>query len=225
MEINVKGAIVSNDEKWIYEWFDMDACCPNDVIDALKEREGDEEVLVKINSPGGNVFAASEIFAALKEVDATAYVVGLAASAASIIAMACKEIYMVETGLMMIHNASSRASGDYRVMDHCKQMLETVNKSIIMAYKKRTGKSDEELQQLMDEETWMNVEDASALGFCDGIFEPEKPKEDGVVTNQPIVAPAASVTAKMIPVEVVDKMQSYRQGVQLRLNELKEGRK
>lgn len=224
MEINVKGVIVDNDDKWIYDWFGIEAVCPKDIIEALKELKPDEKVIVQINSCGGNVFAASEIFAALKAVPATAYIVGVAASAASIVAMACKEIYMVETALMMIHNASSTARGDYRDMERCRQMLESTNKALIIAYRNRTGKTDEELQAMMDAETWMNVEEALAEGFCDGIYEPEGKEEDPAKEEDPeeMVYPAAAATAKLLPAEVVAKMQSYKQKVQLRLNDLKE---
>lgn len=221
MEIDVKGVIVPNDDKWIYSWFGIDAVCPKDIAEALKERGNDEKVIVQINSPGGDVSSASEIFAALKAVPATAYIVGVAASAASIVAMACKEIYMVETAMMMIHNASTIARGDYRDMGRARQMLESTNKALIIAYRKRTGKTDEELQTLMDAETWMNVEEALAEGFCDGIYEPEKEEEPKEPVNE-IVYQAAAATAKLLPAEVVAKMQSYRQRVQLRLNELKE---
>lgn len=221
MEINVKGLIVDNDDKWIYDWFGIEAVCPKDITEALKERKDDEKVIVQINSYGGNVSAASEIFAALKAVPATAYIVGVAASAASIVAMACKEIYMVETAMMMIHNALSTARGDYRDMEHCRQMLESTNKALIIVYRKRSGKTDEELQAMMDSETWMNVEEALAEGFCDGIYEPEKEEEPEEPVNE-IVYQAAAATAKLLPAEVVAKMQSYRQRVQLRLNELKE---
>lgn len=221
MEINVKGVIVGNDDKWIYDWFGIEAVCPKDITEALKELKPDEKVIVQINSCGGNVFAASEIFAALKAVPATAYIVGVAASAASIVAMACKEIYMAETALMMIHNASTRAEGDYRDMEQCRQMLESTNKALIIAYRNRTGKTDEELQAMMDAETWMNVEEALAEGFCDGIYEPDKEEEPEEPANE-IVYPAAAATAKLLPAEVVAKMQSYKQKVQLRLNDLKE---
>lgn len=221
MEINVKGVIVDNGDKWIYDWFGIEAVCPKDITEALKELKPDEKVIVQINSCGGNVFAASEIFAALKAVPATAYIVGVAASAASIVAMACKEIYMVETALMMIHNASSTARGDYRDMERCKQMLESTNKALIIAYRNRTGKTDEELQAMMDAETWMNVEEALAEGFCDGIYEPETEEEPEEPANE-VVYPAAAATAKLLPAEVVAKMQSYKQKVQLRLNDLKE---
>lgn len=221
MELEIKGVIVGNDDKWIYDWFGIEACCPKDITEALKERKDDEKVIVQINSCGGNVFAASEIFAALKAVPATAYIVGVAASAASIVAMACKEIYMVDTALMMIHNASTRAEGDYRDMEQCRQMLESTNKALIIAYRNRTGKTDEELQAMMDAETWMNVEEALAEGFCDGIYEPDKEEEPEEPANE-IVYPAAAATAKLLPAEVVAKMQSYKQKVQLRLNDLKE---
>lgn len=221
MEINVKGVIVNNDDKWIYDWFGIDAVCPKDITEALKELKDDEKVIVQINSCGGNVFAASEIFATLKAVPATAYIVGVAASAASIVAMACKEIYMVETALMMIHNASSTARGDYRDMEQCRQMLESTNKALIIAYRNRTGKTDEELQAMMDAETWMNVEEALAEGFCDGIYEPEQEEAPEEPANE-IVYPAAAATAKLLPAEVIAKMQTYKQNVQLRLNDLKE---
>ena len=221
MEINVKGVIVNNDDKWIYDWFGIEAVCPKDITEALKELKPDEKVIVQINSCGGNVFAASEIFAALKAVPATAYIVGVAASAASIVAMACKEIYMVDTALMMIHNASTRAEGDYRDMEQCRQMLESTNKALIIAYRNRTGKTDVELQAMMDAETWMNVEEALAEGFCDGIYEPDKEEEPEEPANE-IVYPAAATTAKLLPAEVIAKMQTYRQNVQLRLNNLKE---
>lgn len=221
MELEIKGVIVGNDDKWIYDWFGIEACCPKDVSDALKGREGDENVIVQINSCGGNVFAASEIFAALKAVPATAYIVGVAASAASIVAMACKEIYMAETALMMIHNASATASGDYRAMEQSRKMLESTNKALIIAYRQRTGKSDDNLQAMMDAETWMNVEEALAEGFCDGIYEPEAPTD--IQQPEPtVVYPAAATMAKLLPEEVVAKMQNYRQNVQLRLNDLKE---
>ena len=122
---------------------------------------------------------------------------------------------------MMIHNASTRAEGDYRDMEQCRQMLESTNKALIIAYRNRTGKTDEELQAMMDAENWMNVEEALAEGFCDGIYEPDKEEEPEEPANE-IVYPAAAATAKLLPAEVVAKMQSYKQKVQLRLNDLKE---
>ena len=100
-------------------------------------------------------------------------------------------------------------------------MLESTNKALIIAYRNRTGKTDEELQAMMDAETWMNVEEALAEGFCDGIYEPEQEEAPEEPANE-IVYPAAAATAKLLPAEVIAKMQTYKQNVQLRLNDLKE---
>lgn len=104
-KINIKGAIVSNDHKDIYDFFGMDATSPNDVLTALdKAKSGDVEI--HISSGGGDIWAGSEIYTALKEYEGnvTVKILGLAASAASVIAMAGDKVMMSPTAELMIHN-------------------------------------------------------------------------------------------------------------------------
>lgn len=170
MKINVKGNIVQNDSKWIYDWLGMEATSPNDVISALSKANG-EDIDIDINSGGGDIFAGSEIYTALRSYQGKVNIniVGLAASAASVIAMAGHTV-ISPTGLFMIHNVSSYAGGDHNVMERQAQTLRTADQSIANAYKAKTGLSDKELLDLMDKETWLSAEQAIKLKFVDGIM-------------------------------------------------------
>jgi ATP-dependent protease ClpP protease subunit len=166
-KINIKGDIVQSSDKWIYGWLGIEATSPQDVNKVLNEANG-EDVEVDINSGGGDIFAGSEIYTALRNYKGNIQIniVGLAASAASVIAMAGKS-RITPTGLFMIHNVHGRASGDYRDMDHSSEVLKTANQSIANAYKEKTGLKDEELFKLMDKETWMSAEEAIKNKFVD----------------------------------------------------------
>ncbi|CRK80312.1 head maturation protease, ClpP-related [Neobacillus massiliamazoniensis] len=169
-KVNVKGVIISDDEKWIYDLFEMDATSPKDISKSLEDAKGaDLEVI--INSGGGSVQAGSEIYTTLKDYpgNVESKIVGLAASAASVIAMAGK-VKMSPTAQMMIHNASSRNQGDYRSMDKASEMLKVVNKTIANAYRIKSGMSEEELLTLMDNETWLTPQDALDKGLIDEIM-------------------------------------------------------
>ena len=141
---------------------------------------GDGPVTVWINSPGGDCIAASQIYTMLKEYKNTVTVKidGIAASAASVIAMAGDKILMSPTSLMMIHNPSMIASGDHRDMAKAIEVLEEVKESIINAYQLRTGQSRAVLSHMMDEESWMNAKKAIELKFADGMLE------DKVLTDE-----------------------------------------
>ena len=173
-KIDVKGTIISNNLQDIYDWIGIEATSPQRVITSLPQ--SNEDIEVYINSGGGDVFAGSEIFTALKEYkgNVTVKVVGLAASAASVIAMAGDKVLMSPTAQLMIHNVSTTAGGDYRTFEHTAEILKSANQSIANAYKTRTGKSDEELKSLMDVETWFNAQSAIEHGFADEMmFENE----------------------------------------------------
>lgn len=128
---------------------------------------------VRINSPGGDVFAAAAIHNSLKNHAARveAYVDGWAASAASVVAMAGDEVIMPATSMMMIHNPASFVFGDARDMRATADVLDKVRDSIIAAYEAKTGKPRAELINLMNSETWMTAKDAVELGFADRIDE------------------------------------------------------
>lgn len=173
--IHVKGTIISDDIQRIYDWIGIEATSPSKVNKVLAT-SNKKDVEVIINSPGGNVFAGSEIFTALKEYPGKVIVkvVGVAASAASVIAMAADKIIMSPTANMMIHNVSTTVSGDYRQMQHAAEVLESTNKSVLNAYKTRTNKTDTELKDMMDAETWFNAQTAVAEGFADEIMFEEQ---------------------------------------------------
>lgn len=205
IKINVKGPIIPNDDKWIYEIFDVEATCPKDVIDALDESPN-EDVEVMINSGGGSVYDASEIYTALRSHSGNVQtkVVGLAASAASVIAMAGNTLYMSPTAKMMIHNASTVAFGDYRDMDKTSDLLQATNKSIASAYRSKSGMSEDELLKLMDDETWLTAEDAKNNGLIDEIMFQD---------NESPMMVASSVESGMIPQEVVNKIRNEKAAI------------
>ena len=188
-KIEVKGTIVGNADKWIYEWFGMDATCPKDVNAAISEANG-EPLLVEINSGGGDVFAGSEIYTALKAYACTVEIniVGLAASAASVIAQAGHS-RISPTALFMVHNVSGSAAGDFHDMQQEAEILQTANKAVAAAYLEKTGKSMEELLGIMDAETWMDAQKAVEYGFVDEVMFASAP----TLTNGIGVLPAQTI--------------------------------
>ncbi len=208
MKVNIKGPIISNSDAWIYEWFGIEATSPNSVNKVLEKANG-EDIEVEINSGGGSVFAGSEIYTALKSYKGNVVVkiVGLAASAASVIAMAGNKVMMSPTAQIMIHNVSSRASGDYRDMEHTAEVLRNANDTIANAYRIKTGKTQEELLALMDKETWMTADKAKELGFVDEImFE----------SDSQLVA--STDYSGMLPPEVISKIRNTLKNPNIDMN-------
>lgn len=173
MKISIRGPIVSSNQHRFYQWYGMEATSPKSVADALAKGNG-ERAEVEINSGGGEIFAASEIYTALRNYDGGVHIriVGLAASAASIIAMA-GESEMTPTGMMMIHNVQSSADGDYRQMEHTAGVLRDANHAIISAYVAKTGRPEAEIAAMMDAETWITAERAVELGLVDRVMQPD----------------------------------------------------
>ena len=150
-------------------WFE------DDVTPAIFKEElfaGDGPITLHINSPGGDCVAASQIYTMLMEYphDVTVQIDGLAASAASVIAMAGTKVCMSPTSLLMCHNPFTAAMGDTEEMRKAIQLLDEVKESIINAYQIKTGLSRAKLSHLMDSETWMNAWKAKELGFCDEVL-------------------------------------------------------
>lgn len=169
-KIQITGTIVDNDSKDIYEWLGINATAPRDVEKILNEANG-EDVTIEINSGGGDVFAGNEIYYKLANYQGniTIDITGLAGSIASVIAMAGK-VRMVPSGMIMIHNVSSGASGDYRDMQHQADVLKSANKAIANSYRVKTGMSSKDLLALMDKESWLSAEEALEKGFVDEII-------------------------------------------------------
>lgn len=194
--VTVNGDIICNDLKWIYDWLEYESCCPADVKNVIAElTDENEELKVIINSPGGDVQAGQEIYSILKDIknSVTINVQSMAASAASMIAMAGDTVKMSPVALLMIHNASTCAAGDYRDMQHTADVLQTVNTAILQAYLAKTGKTEDELREMMDKETWLTANQCLEAGFADEIIKDEKP---GIITNAMIGR--LSVTDEMI---------------------------
>ena len=150
-------------------WFDDDIT-PKKFKAELMESDGD--ISVWINSPGGDVFAASQIYNMLKEYKGkvTVKVDGLAASAASVIAMAGDEILMSPIAMLMIHNPSTLIWGEEADMVKAKEMLAEVKESIVNAYELKTSISRNKISKMMDMETWMSAKKAVELGFADKVL-------------------------------------------------------
>ena len=154
-------------------WFDDDIT-PKMFKDELYSGNG--PITIWLNSPGGDCIAASQIYSMLVDYqgDVTVKIDGLAASAASVIAMAGTKVLMSPTSLMMIHNPATTAFGDHKDMAKAIEMLDEVKESIINAYETKTKLSRTQLSHMMDSETWMNAKKALELGFIDGIIEDSK---------------------------------------------------
>lgn len=179
-ELYLDGAIA--DESW---W--GDEVTPAAFQAELKKHTGD--VTVWINSPGGDVFAAAQIYTMLRNHSGkiTVKIHGIAASAASVVAMAGDTTLISPVGMLMIHNPSTLAAGEKKDMEQAITILEEVKESILNAYEEKTGLSRNRLAKMMDAETWLNAKEAHRLGFVDGILfaedDPQKktpvePEED-----------------------------------------------
>ena len=199
MKINIKGSIIRNNNKFIYDWLGMDAVSPRDVITAIESAKDLEELEVEISSSGGDVYAGSEIYTALKEYKGNVVVkiVGLAGSAASVVAMAGNKILMSPTGQIMIHRASMIASGNAKTFENLSDVLESHDIAIANAYMLKTGMSQKEILNLMDKETYFNAKTALENKLIDEIMFDNEFKL------------SADVGAGMISEKVIEEMRSY----------------
>ena len=161
-------------------WFDDDVT-PQLFKDELMSGSGN--ITVWINSPGGDCVAAAQIYNMLMDYhgDVTVKIDGIAASAASVIAMAGNTVCVSPVAMMMIHNPATMAMGEAKDMQKAIAMLNEVKESILNAYESKTGLTRARLSHMMDDETWFNAKKAVELGFADKILfdsdEDEKKKE------------------------------------------------
>jgi len=159
------------------------------------------DVVIWINSPGGDCVAASQIYSMLMDYkgNVTVKIDGIAASAASVIAMAGTKVLMAPTALMMIHNPATMAFGDHEDMQKAIDMLSEVKESIINAYEIKTNMSRAKLSHLMDSETWMNAKKAIELGFADDVLTDEKLSTD-------VEIPAYAFSGKEVATKLFNKI-------------------
>ena len=152
--------------------------------DELAKVSGD--LTVWINSPGGDCISASQIYTMLKnhKSKVTVKIDGIAASAASVVAMAGDETWISPTGYLMIHNPMTCAIGNKSDMEKAIALLDEIKEGIINAYEEKTHLSRSKIAKMMDEETWINARKAKQLGFVDGILFSEKETEKSL-ENEP----------------------------------------
>lgn len=179
-ELRIDGPITM--EQGFWDWlFDKPDRSATGLEKAIKSFNG-KDITVWINSNGGECFAASVIYTALKnhKGKVTVKIDGTAISAASVIAMAGDEILMSPTSVMMIHNPLTVAQGEVKDMQKAIDILTEVKESILNAYTKKTKKSKKEISEMMDNETWMSADTAIKIGFADGKLFDETQNEDVV---------------------------------------------
>ena len=185
-------------------WID-DEITPKQFKSELMAGSGD--ITLWINSPGGDVFAASQIYNMLMDYkgNVTVKIDGLAASAASVIAMAGTRVLMSPVSQIMVHNPMTVAIGNAEEMSKAIDMLSEIKESIINAYEIKTNLSRDEISKMMDSECWMNAKKAVELGFADEIMYTEKDQNSEKISNSYIFSRMA-VTNKLI-----DKLKSKNQ--------------
>lgn len=188
--IQMKGEVIPDDYSDVYNFLNYKYFSPQDVSDAIKNANG-EDITLEINSPGGYIDAGSEIYTKLMEYPGTinANIVGYACSAASWIALAADHVAMSPTAEMMIHRAGGGAIGNSSDMKSEYNALDQMDKSFVDLYAKRTGKSPEDIYQMMVDTTWMNAKTAVENGFADEVmFENKEPalvNADGSLSVKP----------------------------------------
>lgn len=180
-EVEEKSVRILYLEGYIAEdsWFDDDIT-PKQFKSDLYGNGLSDDIIVKIHSPGGDCFAAAQIYNMLKEYPGkvSVHVDGLAASAASVIAMAGDEVCVSPLSVIMIHNPAMLVAGEVADLQVGINLLSEVKESIINAYQSKTGLSRAKIAHMMDAETWMSAHKAIELKFADKILYEEEKVED-----------------------------------------------
>ena len=193
---------IDNDNFW------GDEVTPRMFREDLEAEDGD--ITVWINSPGGNVFAAAEIYTMLKDYagKVTVKIASLAASAASVVAMAGDTVQMSPTALLMVHDPSTIAMGNTRDMEKAIAALNEVKEAIVNAYAAKSGLRRNKIANLMSEETWINAKKAVEMGFADEVLYEGKEEDSGEPESG-----AVSVEAQLFSTRVMDRAILNRLGV------------
>lgn len=199
--IKMKGPLISNNEYEVYEFFGLEAVSAKSITDQFPE-DINEDITLEVNSNGGLVTVGSEIYTALKNYDGhvTVEVTGMAASAASVAIMGADTVKMSPTAQIMIHKALlTRASGNSDDLEKAVNALKSSDQSIINAYVSKTGLSEDEIFEMMKNETFMSANEAIEKGFADELMTFEK--DLGAV---------ASLESGLLPQAVIDDFYSRK---------------
>ena len=199
--IKMKGPLISNNEYEAYEFFGLEAVSAKSITDQFPE-DVNEDITLEVNSNGGLVTVGSEIYTALKNYDGhvTVEVTGMAASAASVAIMGADTVKISPTAQIMIHKALlTRATGNSDDLEKAVNALKSSDQSIINAYVSKTGLSEDEIFEMMKNETFMSANEAIEKGFADELMTFEK--DLGAV---------ASFESGLLPQAVIDDFYSRK---------------
>lgn len=199
-EFDLNGIIVCNDDAWIYDWFGYENVCPSMIRSFLDEADG-EDVQININSCGGDLYSGINIHDMIKgyKGNVEIHVSGLAASAASIIAMAGRCL-MSPASILMIHNTAQKDYGNKRDKAKAAADLAVHDKGVAAVYVQKTGIELSEILRMMDKETYLDAQTAVEQGFADGILT-----DTGAV---PRVAAAAGTG--LLPQDVINELRQLK---------------
>lgn len=187
MRIDIAGAIVPDDEAWIYDLLEIQATSPSAVIAAIAENPEGERLDVHIDSYGGSLVAGTRIYSELRRVDdLLIHIDGLAASAASLIAMAGPST-ISPAGALFLHLPFTAVEGDYHAMQHGAEELQSMGHGIALAYAEKAALTVDEAKDLMEAESWITADRAVELGLVDAI---ERRAEDEPEPDLAIAAAA-----------------------------------
>ncbi|HIF0063718.1 TPA: head maturation protease, ClpP-related [Streptococcus pyogenes] len=194
--INLKGPLIANNSQEVYNYYGMEAASAKSIIEKLPEDNSD--IILEVNSNGGLVTVGSEIYTALRNYKGkvTAEITGMAASAASVAVMGVDKVVMSPTAQMMVHKALFNwVSGNSDDLDKASNALKSSDKAIVNAYVAKTGLSEDEIMDLMRNETFMSAQDAVEKGFADEVMSFEA---------------VASIDNSMLPQAVIDDYYASR---------------
>lgn len=196
--IKATGTIVSDYAKEVYDDMGLMAVSPSSIINEFPSTNEDVEVI--INSGGGDVFAGFDIYNALKDYSGKVHVriTTLAASAASVIAMAGDKVSISPVGQMMIHNVWTTAQGNHHDLQQVAARIGEISDSVANAYVLKTGKSLDEIKQLMDDETYFSAQKALNFGLVDEVFHTD-------LATQKILVSASAANTDLLPQSVIDE--------------------
>lgn len=199
MAVEIKGYIVPDDDQQIYDWFGIGTTAPQNVRQAIAEANGAPLDVEISTCYGGDVFSGSEMYSALRGYSGGVHIhiTGLAASAASVIAMAGPSD-MSPTAQLMVHRVSSSADGNYHAMDTSSAALQEADKAIAAAYVAKSGMAEKDALKMMDAETWITAAQAVELGLIDKISDAAVPQIVNAIEGLPLPRAVIEKTRAML---------------------------
>lgn len=216
MRIRLGGRVLSNDSANLYRrWGYTDMCCPNDVRNALRDCPEDEELVLELNSGGGSVYTGFEMYSAIRSSgrQVTAEVQSIAGSAMSVIMAACSKVLMSPVANVMIHRAATGTWGNSEDHRQAKQMLDTIDESILVAYTEKAGgkTSKTKFADMMRTETFMTAQEAIDCGLADGMLEATGSVDPmNIAASSYGAADLARVMCALPPIEDLIQMEKER---------------